>query len=80
MVLVEACNLLKKFGFKFKLELMGNFESKYFKKKLENYITKKGLKDYIEFLGVRTGDSKWEAYYEADNSADYDTVAYILCV
>jgi glycosyltransferase involved in cell wall biosynthesis len=45
---------------------MGAFESTKFRNIVKIFIDANGLKEYIEFLGVRTGDEKWHAYLDAD--------------
>jgi glycosyltransferase involved in cell wall biosynthesis len=66
MVLLEACRHLKDSGLTFKFRLMGKFESLTFRHRVEEFIKIKELSDYIEFLGVQTGNKKWEAYRNAD--------------
>lgn len=66
MVLLETCRKLKDSGSKFKAKLMGKFESRNFKNKVETFVNNNSLREYIEFLGVRIGAVKWQTYLEAD--------------
>lgn len=66
MVLLEASKMLKDDGFSFKLRFMGKFESTEFEEAVRSYVKENNLADYIEFLGVLTGDEKWSVYNETD--------------
>lgn len=66
MVLLEACHQLRDAGFIFIARLMGKFSSDEFRQRVEIFLTMHDLRDFVQFLGVRTGDNKWEAYAEAD--------------
>jgi glycosyltransferase involved in cell wall biosynthesis len=66
MELLQAARILRDEGFIFKVEIMGKFESKEFRKKAQNFMIKHNLEKIVEFLGVRTGDAKWQTYAEAD--------------
>ena len=66
MVLLEACAQLKGDGFDFLLRVMGRFYSSEFEVECKSFINDKGLGDYIEFIGVMTGDDKWEMFCTSD--------------
>lgn len=66
LVLLNASQKLKNTGFNFKIRFMGKFESNRFRNIVESFISENDLGEYIEFLGVCTGDKKWKVYNEAD--------------
>jgi len=65
-ILLEACHLLKNDGFQFRLDLMGRFHSAEFEKAVKEKIVSFGLSSYVTFLGVKTGNDKWQAFSRAD--------------
>lgn len=66
MVLVNACHLLKNKGVDFSVRAMGKFESVEFEAEVQRKITEYGLEKNITFLGVLTGDKKFETYRNSD--------------
>src|SRR6185295_15663089 len=64
--LVEACGQLKRRGVPFQLTVMGQFQSPEFETLLTARIQQLQLGSQIEFLGLLTGDAKWQAYAQAD--------------
>jgi glycosyltransferase involved in cell wall biosynthesis len=64
--LVEACGQLKQRGVPFQLAVMGQFQSPEFETLLKSRIEQLQLANQIEFLGLLTGDAKWQAYAQAD--------------
>lgn len=66
MILLEACAQLKANGYRFLLRVMGRFHSPDFEAECSSFITERDLEDDVEFLGVLTGDDKWQAFCTAD--------------
>jgi glycosyltransferase involved in cell wall biosynthesis len=66
MVLLRACAQLKADGADFLLRVMGGFYSHEFQVECETFIDDHGLHQYVEFLGVLTGNDKWEIYCSSD--------------
>lgn len=66
MVLLEACSLLKDRGMKFLLKVMGRFSSSEFEDQCASFIRERELEAYVEFIGVLTGDDKWQVYCDSD--------------
>lgn len=64
--ILEACKILMDAGLKFRIRFMGKLESQMFKENVEEFIRKNNMPDYVEFMGVQTGDMKWTAYRNAD--------------
>jgi glycosyltransferase involved in cell wall biosynthesis len=64
--LVEACGQLKQRGVPFKLAVMGQFQSPEFETLLKARIEQFQLGQQIDFLGLLTGDAKWQAYANSD--------------
>ncbi|WP_069473717.1 glycosyltransferase family 4 protein [Candidatus Marithrix sp. Canyon 246] len=65
-ILLDACKLLKDDGFQFTLELMGRFHSVEFEKSVKKKVVSFGLSSYVTFLGVKTGNDKWQAFSKTD--------------
>ncbi len=65
-ILLDACKLLKDDGLQFTLELMGRFHSTEFEKAMKEKVVSSGLSSYVTFLGVKTGNDKWQAFSKAD--------------
>lgn len=65
-VLLDACKLLKDNDFQFTLELMGRFHSAEFEKAVNEKVVSLGLASYVTFLGVKTGNDKWQTFSKAD--------------
>lgn len=66
LVLVEACAHLKAKGLPFCLQVMGQPHDEGFLARVKARIAELGLEDDIEFLGVLTGQNKFDAYAHAD--------------
>jgi glycosyltransferase involved in cell wall biosynthesis len=64
--LIEACGMLKDRGAPFQLAIMGQFQSPEFEAALQVRIKQLEIGPQIEFLGLLTGDAKWQAYAQAD--------------
>lgn len=65
-VLLEACALLKHRGFDFRLRVAGRFHSPDFEEECASFISVNDLGASVEFLGVVTGDEKWQMFCSAD--------------
>ncbi|MDP6524612.1 MAG: glycosyltransferase family 4 protein [Kiritimatiellia bacterium] len=65
-ILLEATKLLRKWHMNCKLQLMGGFVCDEFEQECIAFCQKEQLHDYVEFLGVKTGEAKWKNYKEAD--------------
>ena len=65
-VLIEAARLLKERGQKFRIWLVGEFASAEYRKKLFSEVNEKGLKDCVDFCGLKIDDEKWAQYRGAD--------------
>jgi len=65
-VLIDTANHLQQTETDFIFHIMGRFESPEFKQKIENKIKDYQIEKYISFLGVLTGESKDQAFLEAD--------------
>jgi glycosyltransferase involved in cell wall biosynthesis len=66
MVLLEACAQLKANGLDFVLRVVGGFSSPEFELQCKSFINDQGLSGHIEFVGVMTGNDKWEIYCSSD--------------
>ncbi len=66
LILLAAALLLKDKGYKFKLKMVGRFESPEFEKTVYDYINTNNLSDLVQFTGVLTGDNKINAFATAD--------------
>lgn len=66
LILLESAHILINKGYLFQLQLMGRFESSAFQKKADDYIVQHKLQDFISFLGVQTGDKKYQTFARAD--------------
>ena len=66
MVLLEACARLKVKDVTFHLRIIGRFHSPEFEAECLAFIQDHDLVQEVEFLGVRTGDDKWEEYCATD--------------
>jgi glycosyltransferase involved in cell wall biosynthesis len=66
MVLLKACAQLKANGFDFLLRVIGRFYSPEFEVECKAYINDHGLRDHVEFVGVVTGNEKWEVFCGSD--------------
>ena len=66
LVLLESAHILAKRKINFKLQFMGRFESEEFRARVLNFIEANKLGSFVEFLGVRTGEHKCQAFTQAD--------------
>lgn len=66
LILIEACNILKKRGLKFTAQVMGKFESMEFEKRVREKVILYDLQNEVTFLGVLTGEAKFNVYAKAD--------------
>ena len=66
LVLLEAISLLKDKELDIKLSIVGEFDSDEFEEEVQNYISEKGINEYIYFKGVKTGADKWKEFLNAD--------------
>jgi glycosyltransferase involved in cell wall biosynthesis len=66
LVLIDACRRLRAAGLEFRLELMGSFASAGFEMMLSSAVHGAGLDERVRFLGVRTGEAKWQTSARAD--------------
>ncbi|MBT3293883.1 MAG: WecB/TagA/CpsF family glycosyltransferase [Verrucomicrobia bacterium] len=66
MVLLKACAMLAERGQDFDVVFAGAWGSDAFRKQAEEFVATNGLAERVHFAGVLTGDSKWQAYREAD--------------
>ena len=83
MNLLESCNRLWSKGFRFVIDLVGEFESSEFKNKVSSYIEKNNIKSGVVMHGLCTGDKKWSLYAGADifcflSHASYETFGNVL--
>jgi glycosyltransferase involved in cell wall biosynthesis len=65
-VLLEAARLLKANGQRFRVQLVGEFTSAEYRKKLHREVSEKGLEQCVEFCGRKVDDEKWAYYRSAD--------------
>ena len=65
-VLVEAARILRTQGYRFRVNLVGDFASQAFKDELSTYCQENDLEDIVHFLGVKMGAEKWKCFLEAD--------------
>jgi glycosyltransferase involved in cell wall biosynthesis len=66
MQILDASRKLRDEGFFPHTQIMGKFESEEFNNKAVAFIEANNLGEFIQFLGVRTGDEKWRTYAMAD--------------
>jgi glycosyltransferase involved in cell wall biosynthesis len=66
LILLKAAHILTKKAYKFKLMMVGRFESQEFENKVYQYISTNNLTEYIWFTGVLTGNDKINAFANAD--------------
>lgn len=64
--LLQACSILKTKNVQYKLKLVGQFDSIFFKENALEFVAKNGLEENVFFLGVKTGEEKWREYNSAD--------------
>ena len=66
LVALEAAHYLREKDIKFHFAFMGKFISDEFKSEVTHQMTTWQLESQVTFLGVLTGDDKWQAYAKAD--------------
>lgn len=66
MDLLRACEQLRRRGCSFRTHLMGRHKSASSKREILDFIQHHGLGEYIDFLGVCSGQEKWAAFARAD--------------
>ncbi len=66
LVLIEAAARLAQRGVPFQVEIMGQFITPEFEKRVHARVQELGLQDRVKFLGLLTGDAKFAAYARAD--------------
>ncbi len=66
LILLDACHQLIRMGLDIRLEVMGRFESPEFEERTRNLTEQLDLQGRVEFIGVQTGEPKWEAFRRAD--------------
>jgi len=66
MVLLSACRMLKLSNVEFELNILGDYYSEEIKKRISKYLFENELIDYINFHGIKTGNSYYKYFYEAD--------------
>lgn len=66
LVLLEACRVLRDMDLDFHVHIMGKFESEAFKKDVHDAVSHFHLSEYVTFLGVQTGDVKFDTFAHAD--------------
>lgn len=66
LVLLEACKQIKEKGLRFRLEVMGKFESSEFEASTRSMVESLGLAENVTFLGVLSGKDKFSAFGKAD--------------
>lgn len=65
-VLLEAAQIMRSVGRKFRLRFVGEFTSENYRQELMRQVNGKGLEDCVDFCGRRIGDEKWKSYRAAD--------------
>jgi glycosyltransferase involved in cell wall biosynthesis len=64
--LIDACAILMNQGGDFECHLMGAQHSDQMQARLVARINEQGLAKHVRFLGVLTGEAKWQAFQDAD--------------
>ncbi len=65
-VLLAAARQLVERGLRFRLRIMGKFESDGYEEKIRRLVSEQGLSGVVEFLGVLAGEDKHRAFVSAD--------------
>jgi glycosyltransferase involved in cell wall biosynthesis len=65
-VLVEACGKLSARGVSFEVELMGQWNGDEYADRVRQRLQELNLNDRVRFLGLVTGDKKFDVYRRAD--------------
>jgi glycosyltransferase involved in cell wall biosynthesis len=66
LVLLDACNILRKRNIDFTLDFVGQFSSKQFEEEVLDKVNAYGLESQVVFWGLQTGSRKWQAFANAD--------------
>ena len=66
LVLLESAERLARQGHRFKLQLVGRFESDNFRQQVEQFVARRHLASHVSFLGVLTGEAKHRTFAQAD--------------
>jgi glycosyltransferase involved in cell wall biosynthesis len=66
LVLLDACHRLRDEGVPFTAKFIGKMASNSFRDQVDSFLQQNHLEKVVEFLGVRTGENKWEAFAGAD--------------
>jgi glycosyltransferase involved in cell wall biosynthesis len=66
LVLIDACSRIVAAGLDFRLELMGSFASAGFETMLRSAVHEARLDERVRYLGVQTGEAKWQTFAHAD--------------
>jgi len=66
LVLIDAVKWLIDNGYPVSVSVVGKFESPEFKRSVVDKISELNLSSYFEFKGVLTGESKYQAFKDAD--------------
>ena len=66
LLIIEAISLLKKRNIRVNAKFMGQFKSAQFEASVISKIEKDKIEDRIKFLGVLTGDKKWQQFYSSN--------------
>jgi glycosyltransferase involved in cell wall biosynthesis len=66
LVVLDVANRLRKQGLNFRLNFVGRFKSGQFRQLVFEKVTSYRLEEYVAFLGVLTGDKKWEIFATSD--------------
>lgn len=66
MVLLESAKLLRRHMSNFALDLVGEFDSGSFDRRVREFIRQNDLNNIVNFHGVLTGAKKWERFLCAD--------------
>jgi glycosyltransferase involved in cell wall biosynthesis len=80
-VLIEACGELAARGVPFQLNVMGRFESPEFERRVRGRVAELGIESQVNFLGVLTGDEKFDVFRRTDvfcHPTFYDTFPVVL--
>lgn len=65
-ILLDACKMLESRNIKFRVNLVGRFESPTFENYVREFVRENDLGTRMTFSGVLRGRQKWEAYAAAD--------------
>ena len=65
-LLLEAIGRLKERGVEVHARFMGRFDSPEIEAYCRQYVTDRGLDEQVEWLGVCTGERKWQPFSDAD--------------